>query len=876
MISSHKCARALLRGRSLSVINRRPKLLLFGYALWCACLYAGAFAQVPPAADSVCSQSNSFYEDGHFKVRRVVIQTPLGFLDSVQEQFAAIKSKLPLKEGEGFTVASYILAQDKLRAEYGALSPGERVRLVYIAPELKNCDSTTADPMLDAVFHVFTTEAISYLTSIFENQPDKITRSLAPGAASSDENRILPQIYTGYNASRQMFLGARTSFKSNGGLFNKMDIDASGSSQSAEAEMGLSGSRDFRTGLISHAEWRLGYQYSNIPASPIRLKEATVLAQLFGATRQLGGNGLILRFGTSVEGGNRQADLEGASTATSAVANARHGAIKMYLGGTANRGKQAWTASYGLQIGQAGEDVRVDYIKHILDSAYSVRWLPREHMPLRLDLQFNAGLIQSSSGRIPVAERFFGGNAQEDFIQGSDWRVRSSPLIRSFPQNRFNRVGAGLPIGGKNFVSANITIAQTVWNHPAVPDDVINDPQIGISLGGELSGSVQATVLSYITETPKFKDVIKKLDDINSILAQVDDEFKAILSKNPPQDVVDGIEGAQDDLDDTKDAIVALKTSPDMGQVRAIVVGFEGLSPSLIENVTSDIADIPADSTNADLDAQLEKVHSDAARLESLRSEAQKLYKEVRSLGSVDPKDIKEAADKLGDLSKTLDEIRKHIPQLPAGGPEEKAAGLIGKLNAFVSASMNAVNRVQSNMNSSDPDGPVIAKTNLELLSEGYGPSAPALLSAVQSYIGDLRSPLAELHLESEWEALNAQAGQLKNLQAALRDTLARVPMSEPQKKARSDVAYTGRVLDVVFRELNLIAVSPVVMFDAARIGPKISTGFGNMRYGMGGGVRFSLVTLDVTLGYSFNLNRHQGEGRGAFVFSMDIADLFR
>jgi hypothetical protein len=47
-------------------------------------------------------------------------------------------------------------------------------------------------------------------------------------------------------------------------------------------------------------------------------------------------------------------------------------------------------------------------------------------------------------------------------------------------------------------------------------------------------------------------------------------------------------------------------------------------------------------------------------------------------------------------------------------------------------------------------------------------------------------------------------------------------------------------------------------------------------RYGLGTGIKFSLVTMDVTAGYCWNITRKPGEPRGAFVFSLDISDLFR
>jgi len=52
-------------------------------------------------------------------------------------------------------------------------------------------------------------------------------------------------------------------------------------------------------------------------------------------------------------------------------------------------------------------------------------------------------------GKLPVAERFFGGNRAEDFIAGDNWRIRGGPLVRSIPENRLNAGGHTRP--GRRF-----------------------------------------------------------------------------------------------------------------------------------------------------------------------------------------------------------------------------------------------------------------------------------------------------------------------------------------------------------------------------------------------------------------------------------------
>jgi hypothetical protein len=112
----------------------------------------------------------------------------------------------------------------------------------------------------------------------------------------------------------------------------------------------------------------------------------------------MGALGLVFRFGSSLEGGNRQSDLSSDEVSNTNLAQSAYGALKMYVGGTASLNRQSWKASYALQLGENDRGAQVDYVKHIVDSAYSVRFLPREHLPLRLDLQLTAGAVCTRIG----------------------------------------------------------------------------------------------------------------------------------------------------------------------------------------------------------------------------------------------------------------------------------------------------------------------------------------------------------------------------------------------------------------------------------------------------------------------------------------------
>jgi hypothetical protein len=72
----------------------------------------------------------------------------------------------------------------------------------------------------------------------------------------------------------------------------------------------------------------------------------------------------------------------------------------------------------------------------------------------------------------------------------------------------------------------------------------------------------------------------------------------------------------------------------------------------------------------------------------------------------------------------------------------------------------------------------------------------------------------------------------------------------------------------------NLLAISPLFMLDAVRLGPS-GPGAGT-RIGVGGGVRVTLVdSVDFSVGYLANLRRAPQEPSGAFFLTMQFKDLF-
>jgi hypothetical protein len=145
----------------------------------------------------------------------------------------------------------------------------------------------------------------------------------------------------------------------------------------------------------------------------------------------------------------------------------------------------------------------------------------------------------------------------------------------------------------------------------------------------------------------------------------------------------------------------------------------------------------------------------------------------------------------------------------------------------------------------------------------------PALLADLDKIKAALTAP--------EHAAAAANVGALRDaLQAAL-DQLKTDWVPNPAARARAsaqadqDLATAEKVLNTLLYQLNIYSVAPVGIFDVARVWP---SGVG-VRYGLGGGVRVSLVNANFTIGYAANPVRSNKEGPGALFFKLDVTNIF-
>ena len=114
-----------------------------------------------------------------------------------------------------------------------------------------------------------------------------------------------------------------------------------------------------------------------------------------------------------------------------------------------------------------------------------------------MESQFTFGTIHIP-GKIPVTERFFGGNHEEPFIPGESWQIRANPVIRAIPGKRFYRAADG--DGGDRFFSYNLTVAYPIWRRPVVPAELSNDDEFKQILKGQLANATEFVKLYFMTK----------------------------------------------------------------------------------------------------------------------------------------------------------------------------------------------------------------------------------------------------------------------------------------------------------------------------------------------------------------------------------------
>jgi hypothetical protein len=215
------------------------------------------------------------------------------------------------------------------------------------------------------------------------------------------------------------------------------------------------------------------------------------------------------------------------------------------------------------------------------------------------------------------------------------------------------------------------------------------------------------------------------------------------------------------------------------------------------------------------------------------------------------------------------------------------AAAMLPAVAAAVTAVRNAVTTARAAMTEAGPVLPLFDSCNgainitvrrTQTAMENRGSEQYARITALLPSGEDRLNSL----LESCIDGLNGRIGdpqiasageQLRAVTSALMSEFNMIDDNKAAMDAEAEMAYVKRTLNTLLYEVNAFAVSPAVMFDAARLSGGVTP---IARYGIGGGLRFTLIShVSFTVGYLVNPTRDLNEPRGALSFSLQFRDLF-
>jgi hypothetical protein len=569
---------------------------------------------VPGARADACGDDSAQYNG--YLVQRVEIETPIWFFAAATFGFDQLKARLPIQENQPFSAEKLsrgnALIRDDVRS--AGAEAEEKVKFIVVAGRAVNCDA--ANRTLGVVYRVFTNVYRPYLSHTFEQRTQEVQRPATTGAEGGTEGRFLIKPFGGYDHALHGFAGLDMSSRARLGIFQNLELHSCFSSNSMTEDVEPTGSSDPHRKALEHTEWRAGFHYFDVPAGGAKLKEGKLAAQFVGSTKELSNQGTVLRFGGSLEAGHQQ--TAGVAMPT-ALANSSFGSVKLFAGTTARSGRQVFTTSYGVQLGSTLTGRALDFIKHVVDFGYGVRFLrtphPGErtpagagaHKPFDLEIHGSAGIIPNiaqNQGQVPLAERFYGGNKVQNFISGNSWVMPEGALIRSIPENQLGGLAPNRVAGGTRFYSGSLTVAKALWGRPLLPKELAEDREFQPTLDGAIATAKGELLDFYESKDPAFEAADSDLEALAHAaqeLARKVDGLPANATSIPAiaggvQSIKSGLRRISRTLDSIRKADKTLTTSLVNRQLPSLETELGNLVEHLITSgqggATADLTDL--------------------------------------------------------------------------------------------------------------------------------------------------------------------------------------------------------------------------------------------------------------------------------------------
>jgi len=505
-------------------------------------LAANAFGQTdkPGIADASCDKID--LEREQYSVRSSKISDPFVFLPWVKARERRAAAKISaLIDGKPFLYSAVSGGALQIIEDENFLpdTTETRVKLRLLVVRVSNCSNKG----VDVVYGVYSTQVMPILSGSPEGVVEERREpENSAGLVKVDTPETRPFRFTplfGYDSANKLGAGGRLEFsqKRSNSFISSGVIEGRASSQMHQVSARLNGFADDWGGL-AHLEWNLQFDNFRLPANTGKLKGGSLSAHVSGTSRPLSSAAVVLRFGGLFDLGNRQSSLFKPRLTSDTVASTPYGGVKLFFGATSRFRNNALAGSYGLQLGEAGRAFRIDWAKHIGDVRHEFWYSFGDHRSLDVESRFNFGKIVTY-GKIPLAERFFGGNNEQDFIALDSWEVRANPVIRAIPGSTFFRTPSG--DGGDKFFSYNLTAAFAVWRRPLVPGELSKDGEFDELLQAQLVSAEEFEKLYFLTKDPHFNNAaefLKKPDDapqLQTALASLTSAVTTAQSSHPGQ-----------------------------------------------------------------------------------------------------------------------------------------------------------------------------------------------------------------------------------------------------------------------------------------------------------------------------------------------------
>ncbi len=476
-----------------------------------------------------CDQAPAFYSAHSYRVGEVVILSPFDYLHGVRSEMIAALGTTHVRKNDEFKVDAVVEDRRKIKERLSQIASTYDLPFVInvVIAEIKNCHPEAKPPTVDVEYSAFASWFPLHFAPSYETLSKQSAEPDRSAGVSHKRLKFLPQ--AGYNRTTRLFGGLDLSAFTPLGI---LDVQGYGSTSSHFVSASQAGHYTSDNSWVQNLEWRTGYLYSDVPSDKGRLVEARAFSQFAVTSAPAKTGGALIRFGAAIGGGHDQSTLVSSTAPPATPLNNPAGELKSYGGVSFAAGHQSFNASYGVKLGQSQTGARIDFVKHVVDVADDFRFFPGDHKTLSLETRFAAGKIQNL-GSVPLTERFFGGNSDQDFLPGDSWKIRSGPFIRSIPQNRLNRLAPDAPIGGENFFSTNLTLAFTVWHRVLVPDEIRLNPEFRPLLNGELK-SARTTLNQYWkSKDPKVADALKFAPTLETVVGDIRKQFNSVKDSFP-------------------------------------------------------------------------------------------------------------------------------------------------------------------------------------------------------------------------------------------------------------------------------------------------------------------------------------------------------